>query len=51
VGALQYTDRENHGGQDIDMNAFPGSADELLSLLGSGDSDTSRRRKVLFVND
>lgn len=52
VGALQYTDREPHDGYNIDMNAFPGSADELLSLLGTSNSDTtSRRRKILLLND
>jgi hypothetical protein len=33
VGALQYTDREPRGGYNIDMNAFRGNAEELLSLL------------------
>jgi hypothetical protein len=50
VRALQYTDREPHAGYNIDMNAFRGSAEELLSLLGT-DMDASRRRKVLLLND
>jgi hypothetical protein len=52
VGALQYTDREPHGGYNIDMNAFRCNAEELLSLLGAGNVDTiSRGRKILLLND
>ncbi|MGH3693631.1 MAG: GH25 family lysozyme [Pseudonocardiaceae bacterium] len=51
VGALQYTDRAAHGGHNIDMNAFRGDAEQLSALLGAGTVGSSRRRKILLLND
>jgi hypothetical protein len=51
VGALQYTDRESYGGYTIDMNAFRGDTQQLLSLLSAGTIDHSRGRKLLLLND
>ena len=51
VGALQYTDRKSHGGYTIDMNAFRGDTEQLLSLLNDGTVDNSHRRKILLLND
>lgn len=41
VIGLQYTDREVHAGRSIDMNAYRGTREQLMALLGSG--STARR--------